>query len=134
HTHEGPEGTVQLDEQLGDYSAAGIQAQIAYYDGIVATMSDPEKMPEDIGTLRGELYADVISMEDRTERSLFELQTRKQYTTDPNFYMEILGRALLVPTVQNYASESDRAGHITARLQKVPEFLTQAQQNLTSSS
>src|SRR5690606_31909821 len=51
HTHTGPEGEIQLDEQLGDYSAAGIQARIAYYDGIVATLADPEKMPEDIGTL-----------------------------------------------------------------------------------
>src|SRR5690606_10959857 len=85
-------------------------------------------------TMRGELFADVTSMEDRTERALFELQTRQQYTTDPNYYMELLGRALLVPTVQAYAPESARAGHITARLQKVPEFIAQAQQNLTSSS
>jgi hypothetical protein len=134
HTHTGPEGTIQLDEQLGDYSAAGIQGQIAYYDGVVATLADPEKMPEDIGTLRGELFADVISMEDRTERALFELQTRQQYATDPNFYMELLGRALLVPTVQDYAPEGERAGHVTARLQKVPELISQAKQNLTSSS
>lgn len=134
HTHTGPEGTIQLDEQLGDYSPAGIQAQIAYYEGIEATMDDPEKMPEDIGTLKGEIFADVISMEDRTQRALFELQTRKQYATDPNFYMELLGRALLVPTVQDYAPEGERAGHVTARLQKVPEFIAQAKQNLTGSS
>lgn len=133
HTHSGPEGTVQLDEQLGDYSAAGIQAQITYYNGIVSILADPERMMER-GKMNGELFADVISMEARTERSLFELETRKQYATDPNFYMEILGRALLVPTVQAYAPESDRARHITARLQEVPGFLTQAQQNLTSSS
>ena len=29
HTHVGPEGTIQLDEQLGDYSSAGIQARVA---------------------------------------------------------------------------------------------------------
>lgn len=133
HTHTGPEGAVLLDEQLGDYSVAGIQAQVTYYNGIVSTLADPEQMMER-GKMNGELFADVISMEDRTQRVLFELQTRQQYATDPNFYMEILGRALLVPTVQAYAPESARAAHVTARLQKTPEFLSQAQQNLTSSS
>lgn len=133
HTHDGPEGTVQLDEQLGDYSSSGIQARVAYMSQIVNTLRDPEKMP-DRSKLRGEIFADLTSMEDRTERVLFELQTRQRYATDPNFCMEILGRALLVPTLQAYASESARAGHITARLQKVPEFLGQAQQNLTASS
>lgn len=133
HSHTGPEGTVQLDEQLGDYSAASLQTQVAYYSGIVNTLRDPKQMPER-NSLPGEIFADVTSMEDRTERVLFELQTRQQHATDPNLYMEILGRALLVPTVQTYAPENARAGHITARLQKVPEFIAQAQQNLTSSS
>jgi len=134
HTHTGPEGAIQLDEQLGDYSASGIQAEVAYYGQIANTLRDPEKIPADRNTLRGGLFADLTSMEDRTDRILFELQTRQQYATDPNFYMEILGRALLVPTLQAYAPESARAGHITARLQKVPEFVSQAQQNLTSTS
>ena len=133
HTHDGPEGTIQLDEQLGDYSSSGIQARLAYNSQIVNTLRDPEKMPER-SKLRGGIFADLTSMEDRTDRVRFELQTRQQYATDPNFYMGILGRALLVPTLQAYASESERARHITARLQRVPEFLSQAQQNLTSSS
>ena len=133
HTHVGPEGTIQLDEQLGDYSSAGIQARVAYHNQIVDRLNDTETMP-DRSKLPGQIFADLTAMEDRTDRVLFELQTRQAYATDPNFYMEILGRALLVPTLQAYAPESARAGHITARLQKVPEFLSQAQQNLTSSS
>lgn len=133
HTHTGPEGTILLDEELGDYSSAGIQARIAFYGEIRNTLNDPEKMP-DRTSLKGEMFSDIGVMENRTERALFEWQTRQQYATDPTFYTEILGRALLVPVVQSYAPEGQRAGHITARLQKTPEFLTQAQGNLTSSS
>jgi len=133
HTHVGPEGTIELDEQLGDYSSSGIQARLVYNSQIVNILRDPEQMPER-SKLRGEIFSDLTSVEDRTDRVLFELKTRQQYATDPNFYMEILGRALLVPTLEAYAPESVRAGHITARLQKMPEFLSQAQQNLTSSS
>src|SRR5690606_28695975 len=107
--------------------------RVSYYNQIVSTLNDPEALP-DRNNLRGELFADLTAMEDRTERGLFDLQTRQNHATDPNFYTEILGRALLVPAVEEYASESARAAHITARLQKVPEFLSQAQSNLTASS
>ncbi len=127
------QGTTILDEEIGDYSATGIQARVKYYSDLLNTLRDTEKMPAR-DSLKGAMWADLGAMENRADRALFELQTRQQFATDPNYYTEILGRALLLPVVQTYASESERAGHITARLQKAPEFLTQAQGNLTSSS
>lgn len=134
HTHavEG-EAAIQLDEELGDYSAAGIQARITYYGGIRNELNNKDAIPER-DTLGGDLWTNYGAIEDRIERALFEWQTRQQYATDPVFYTELLGRGLLVPVIDEYASESARAGHITVRLQKAPEFLQQAQGNLTSSS
>lgn len=134
HEHTGADGsTVQLDEMWGDYSAAGIQARVAYYGSVRSQLNNKDVIPER-EKLRSVRWSSYGATEDRIERSLFELQTRQQYETDPLFYTDLIGRGLLVPVVEEYASESERAGHVTARLEKLPELLQQAQGNLTSSS
>lgn len=134
HEHEVEgEPTIQLDELWGDYSAAGIQERVAYYTQTRGALYVADTIPER-DNLKSVRWASFGATEDRIERGLFELQTRQQYETDPLFYTDLIGRGLLIPIVEEYDSESVRAGHVTARLAKLPELLEQAQGNLTSSS
>ncbi len=125
---------INLDEQLGDYSSAGIQQRVAFYREFDARLHDAEDFGARDNLMDRGMWADYGVIEDRIARELFELETRRQYETDPNFYLEILGRALFDPLITEYAGADQRLGHIVARLEKVPEFLSQAQGNLQSSS
>ncbi len=136
HEHKGSgEGaeTVNLDQQLGDYSAAGIKQRIDFYQDFESRLHS-EKTSVDREKLKSDLWVNFGVVENRIARALFEWRTRKQYDTDPNFYLEILGRALFEPLILNYAPADERYGDIIARLGKVPDFLSQAQGNLQSSS
>lgn len=126
--------SVELGGLLGDYSAAGIQERISFYRDFDARLHG-EKTSVPRNDIRDrDMWANFGVVENRVQRSLYVWETRQQHVSDPNFYVEILGRALFGPLVLNYASADERYGHIVSRLEKVPEFLSQAQGNLQSSS
>ena len=139
HTHstgaEGAEGTtLVLDEMLGDFSAGGIQEQLAFYSRVEGMMRPAEgDKPDRIKTNR-DRWVDYGVIENRLVRAKFMLETEQPFAHDPNFYIELLGRGLFTPMTLDYAPENERFGHVIARLGKVPDFLATAKQNLTSSS
>jgi uncharacterized protein (DUF885 family) len=128
---EGQEASqMSLDVMLDDYSAAAIQQRIEFLKGFQARLR--QEVP-DRNRLAGDSFADYAVAENLASRELFELEEVKTHEHNPVLYVQLLGRSLYGPFMLEYASKPDRFRHIIARLEKVPEFLNQAKQNLKSS-
>ena len=122
--------TIRLDELLDDYSPAGIAKRIDLCMRYRAQIAEGEMTRDD---LAGEEFVSFASIDYYINQTLVELEQIKSHEHNPNLYVELIGTALYTPLVHEYASKSERYGHVIARLQKVPEFLGQAKQNLQSS-
>lgn len=128
---EGKEASqLPLDTMLDDYSAEGIQKRIQFLKDFQALLR--QDIP-DRNTLAGDPFADYAVVENLVARDLFELEEVKTYEHNPVLYVQLLGRALYGPFMLEYASKPERFHHIIARLGKLPDFLSQAKQNLKSS-
>jgi uncharacterized protein (DUF885 family) len=133
---EGGGQTVNLDEQLGDYSSAGIAKRVEFYQGMRTRLNTHETnddVPER-DKLNSDRWANYGVMQNRIDRALFRLETEKPFENDPNFYVAILGRGLSTPLTLEYAGADARFGHIIARLEKTPDLLATAKSNLRDTS
>lgn len=121
HDHNG----ASLDEALDDYSAAGLDAQRQFYQGTHAQLASLSG-----SSLDKEQQADVQIINNAIGLTLLELNTIQAYRHNPTIYVELVGNALYVPYVLNYAPADRRFGHIVRRLEKVPALFEQAKANL----
>ena len=139
HVHKEGEGEnateTDLDVLLDDYSSGAIQEQISFYKDFDARFhGEGTSTPRDTPLLSGDLWIDFGVSENRVKRALFRLEKEQPFARDPNFYIELLGRALFTPITLEYAPENERYEDIISRLQKVPDLIGQAKQNLTGAS
>ena len=121
HTHNG----VVLDEQIDDYSAAGIDGQRRFYQDMQQRLTGL-----DAAALDPEQQADVQIMRNNIGLSLLELDTIQAFRHNPTVYVELAGNALYVPYVLHYAPADMRFRHIVSRLEKIPALVQQAKNNL----
>ncbi len=127
---EGKGGTkISLDELLDDYSAAGVQKRVSFYKDFRKRLHDKVKRDE----LAGDAWADYGVIDNHIQRSLVELEQIRSHEHNPNLYVRLLGTALYTPLVHEYAPKAERCRHLIARLDRVPAFVEQAEQNLRSS-
>jgi uncharacterized protein (DUF885 family) len=124
HVHHG----VSLDDMLDDYSPAGIAASRALTQDIEARIARL-----DTASLDAEQRADIDIMHDALGASRLELDEIQSYRHNPATYVELLGNALYTPYVLQYAPAPERYRHIINRLNKIPEFIRQAEANLQDS-
>ncbi len=117
-----------LDDMLDDYSPAGIAASRALTHDIEARIARL-----DTASLDAEQRADIDIMHDALGASRLELDEIQSYRHNPATYVELLGNALYTPYVLQYASAPERYRHIINRLNKIPEFIRQAEANLQDS-
>lgn len=122
HEHNG----VQLDEQLDDFSAAGIDAQRAFWDGLKTRID-----ALGAASLDKEQQADLDIMKNQINLALLELKTIQSYKHNPTIYVELAGNALFTPYMLNYAPKEKRFQQITRRLETFPTLFEQARANLT---
>ena len=122
HEHNG----VRLDEQLDDYSAAGIDGQRRFYEGFQTRVA-----ALNTASLDKEQQADLEIIKNYLNLAMLELNTIKNYTHNPTVYVELAGNALFTPYMLNYAPKETRFQHITKRLEKFPVLFEQAKANLT---
>ncbi len=124
HQHNG----VLLDEQLDDFSAAGIERQHKFFS--------------DFHTRLAAIAPDSLSAQDRADYQiidnainlqLLELDKIQSYRHNPTVYVELVGNALFTPFVLEYAPIDQRYRQIIQRLQKIPALMQQAQANLGDS-
>ena len=121
HNHNG----IPLDEELDDFSPAGVAAQRMVLTGFQARAAafDPESLDK-------EQAADLEVIKSNIALSLLELDSIQSYKHNPTVYVELAGSALFAPFVLNYAPVEKRFEHITKRLEKMPALLEQAKANL----
>jgi uncharacterized protein (DUF885 family) len=122
HTHNG----VQLDEQLDDFSAAGIAAQRLFWEGLKMRIDALNS-----ASLDKEQQADLDIMKNQITLAMLELDTIQSYKHNPTVYVELAGNALFPPYMLNYAPKEKRFQQITRRLEKFPALFEQAKANLT---
>jgi uncharacterized protein (DUF885 family) len=122
HEHNG----VQLDEQLDDFSTAGMEAQRRFYEGLTTRINSLDAV-----SLDKEQQADLDIMKNQLNLAMLELTTIQSYKHNPTVYVELAGNALFTPYMLNYAPKERRFQQITRRLEKIPALLEQARANLT---
>ena len=124
HEHKG----VHLDEQIDDFSAAGIDQQHKFYSDFHARLAAISS-----DSLSAEDRADYQIIDNAINLSLLELDKIQSYRHNPTVYVELVGNALFNPFVLEYAPIEKRYGQIIQRLQKIPALMQQAQGNLVDS-
>jgi uncharacterized protein (DUF885 family) len=124
HEHHG----ASLDDLLEDFTPAGIAASQALLRAIDARIARL-----DAASLDAEQRADIDIMRGAIGASRLELDEIQGYRHNPTIYVELVGNALYSPYVLEYAPALDRYRHIINRLNKIPEFIQQAEANLMDS-
>lgn len=121
HEHKG----LQLDEQLDDYSQAGIDRQRRFYEGFQTRVNGLNG-----ASLDKEQQADLEIVKNYLNLALLDLNTIQNYKHNPTVYVELAGNALFVPSILEYAPKEQRFHHIIKRLEKIPALFEQAKTNL----
>ena len=121
HRHHG----ASLDDELDDFSAAGLDARRHLLSRVEANLAGLE--PE---VLDAEQRADVRIMRDAIGALRLDLDEIQGFRHNPTVYVELVGNALYTHYTLNYAPERERFGHIIARLKRIPTLVRQAESNL----
>ena len=124
HKHHGE----MLEDELDDFSAAGIKAQIKLQRDIEARIENL-----DAKALNAEQRADIEVMRDAISATRLDVEEVQSYRHNPTIYVELVGNALYTPYVLHYAPADERFKHIIQRLIRIPELVRQAEQNLGDS-
>jgi uncharacterized protein (DUF885 family) len=124
HRHHG----VSLDDELDDYSPAGIAAWRSFL-----TSTESRIRAESAKQLDAEQRADLDIMQDAVAGFRLDLDEIQSYRHNPTLYVELAGNALYTPYVLHFAPPTERYGHIIERLKRVPRFAGQAKDNLLDS-
>ncbi len=124
HQHNGS----NLDEQIDDFSAAGIDQQHKFYSDFHNRLA---AIRED--SLSAEDRADYQIIDNGINLSLLELDKIQSYRHNPTVYVELVGNALFNPFVLEYAPLEARYRQIIQRLTKIPSLIEQGQANLMDS-
>jgi uncharacterized protein (DUF885 family) len=121
HEHNGR----HLDEEIDDFSAAGIDQQHKFYSDFHNRLA---AIAED--SLSAEDRADYQIIDNQINLSLLELEKIQSYRHNPTVYVELVGNALFNPFVLEYAPIDARYRQIIQRLQRIPALMDQAKANL----
>jgi uncharacterized protein (DUF885 family) len=124
HQHNG----VELDAQIDDFSAAGLEAQGRFWEDVKKRVGELDPKSLDV-----EQQADRDVLTNQIELALLELKTLQSYKHNPTVYVELAGNAVFAPYMLNYAAKDKRFLHIIGRLEKFPALFAQARANLTDS-
>jgi uncharacterized protein (DUF885 family) len=124
HRHHG----AMLDDQLEDFSPAGIKASLNLLRDIEVAIA---KL--DAKAFNAEQRADIDIMHDAIEATRLDVEEVQSYRHNPTMYVELIGNALYTPYVLHYAPAEERFKHIIKRLRLVPQLLRQAEENLQDS-
>jgi uncharacterized protein (DUF885 family) len=115
------------DDRLDDWSAAGVHAKIDLSDRFLRRLAEVDEAGlspgarVDLGLLRAD-----------AETNLLTLRDIRPHERDPQFFVDLLGNALLYLTLQDPRSETwpERLQGLLGRLRAVPDFLASARRSL----
>jgi uncharacterized protein (DUF885 family) len=121
HQHKG----ANLEEQLDDFSPAGIEQQRKFYSDFHTRLAAIQQ-----DALSAEDHADFEIIDNQVNLSLLEYDKIQSYRHNPTVYVELVGNALFNPFVLEYAPIETRYRGLIQRLQKIPALVQQGQANL----
>jgi uncharacterized protein (DUF885 family) len=121
HQHKG----ANLDEQIDDFSAAGIDQQHKFYTDFHNRLASIQQ-----DSLSAEDRTDYQIIDNQVNLSLLDLEKIQSYRHNPTVYVELVGNALFNPFVLEYAPLDQRYRAIIQRLDKIPALMQQAEANL----
>jgi uncharacterized protein (DUF885 family) len=124
HKHHG----VMLDDQLEDFSPAGIKASLNLLRDIEVRIGTL-----DAKSFNQEQRADINIMHGAIAAARLDWQDIQSYRHNPTMYVELIGNALYTPYVLHYAGPEERFKHIISRLGLIPQLIRQAKENLQDS-
>ena len=124
HRHHG----VVLDDQLEDFSPAGIKASLNLLRDIEVRIG-----MLDAKSFNQEQRADIDIMNGAIAAARLDWQDIQSYRHNPTMYVELIGNALYTPYVLHYAAPEERFKHIISRLNLIPQLIHQAKENLQDS-
>ena len=124
HRHHG----AVLDDQLEDFSPAGIKASLNLLSEIEMRIGTL-----DAKSFNQEQRADINIMHGAIAAARLDLQDIQSYRHNPTLYVELIGNALYTPYVLHFAAADERYKHIIKRLNLIPQLLAQAKENLQDS-
>jgi uncharacterized protein (DUF885 family) len=124
HRHHG----AVLDDELDDFSPAGIKASLGLLGDIEARIGNL-----DARAFSAEQRADIDIMHDAIEATRLDVEELQSYRHNPTIYVELVGNALYSPYVLNYAPADERYKSIIKRLRLIPRLILQAKDNLQDS-
>ena len=115
------------DRRLDDWSAGGVRAKVAMARGHRATLAavDAARLSPGARVDLGILRAD-------TDATLLSLEELRPHERDPQFFVDLLGNAILYLTLLDADSPAwpERLEGLRGRLEAVPDFLSAARATL----
>jgi uncharacterized protein (DUF885 family) len=117
---------VQLNRELDDLSAAGLERRRNFYAGFRSRFDELARRPR----VDTQDQADLELIRNNIELALLELDTIQDWRHNPTVYVELIGSSLFAPYTLEYAPKTRRFRDIVARIQKIPVVLDQARANL----
>jgi uncharacterized protein (DUF885 family) len=124
HRHHG----TALDDQLEDFSPAGIKASLNLLRDIEIRIGKLDSK-----SLTAEQRADIDIIHDAIEATRLDVEEIQSYRHNPTTYVELIGNALYTPYVLHFAAADERFKHIIKRLNLIPKLISQAEDNLQDS-
>jgi uncharacterized protein (DUF885 family) len=124
HRHHG----AVLDDLLEDFSPGGIKASLNLLSDIEIRIAKLDSK-----SLSAEQRADIDIMHDAIEATRLDVEEIQSYRHNPTTYVELIGNALYTPYVLHFAAADERFKHIIKRLNLIPQFIRQAEDNLQDS-
>jgi len=112
-----------LDDQLDDYSSAGVAAARELLTAGRACFNGYKNLPP-------EDNADLIVLRDGLDSTLFQLERIQAYKYQPQIYVEMIGSGLFFPLTETNGTEQQRLESLVSRMEKIPAALEQAKANL----
>jgi uncharacterized protein (DUF885 family) len=120
-------GVHDYDDQIGDFSAPGIAAQLANdrtYLGKLATI--------DLATLSPSVALDATLLEYTLRDDLLLNETLAQWRHNPDVYTQSASAAVFTVMSKDYAPLEKRLGFAVARERLIPAMLEDGEKNVTT--
>jgi uncharacterized protein (DUF885 family) len=121
HQHKG----INLDEQIDDFSAAGIDQQHKFFTDFHNRLASIQQE-----SLSAEDRTDYQIIDNQVNLALLDFEKIQSYRHNPTVYVELVGNALFNPFVLEYAPLDQRYRAIIQRLNKIPALMQQGEANL----
>ena len=118
-------GDHRYDGLIDDLDAEGRQKAVDFNTSMLAALD-----AIDATGLSRENQVDALILRNQLQGTLWDLETLQSWAWDPQVYSGLAGGAIYNLMAREFAPMPDRLKSATARMEKLPELLAQARENL----